>query len=98
MTKIVMKRGSWGFWTAEVDGENIDLHKLDQMTALLTALVKHAGIGIEFEISDGLEDRYYVVDETGELQPKKVGREVGVEMYREMVEDKMARLAKEGNE
>lgn len=31
-------------------------------------------------------------------EPRKVGREVGVEMYREMVEDKMARLAKEGNE
>lgn len=92
-----MKRGSWGLWSAEVDGEDIGVRKLDQMTVLLTALVNHTNVGIEFEITDGLEDRRYVVDETGELQSKKVGREVGVEMYHEMVEDKMARLAKEGN-
>ena len=68
MTKIVMKRGSWGLWSAEVDGEDIGVRKLDQMTVLLTALVKHAGIGIEFEITDGLEDRHYVVDADGELR------------------------------
>ena len=67
-TWIKMKRGSLGLWSAEVNSEDIGVRKLDQMTVLLQALVKHAGIGIEFEISDGLEDRYYVVDETGELR------------------------------
>jgi hypothetical protein len=57
-----------GLWTAEVDSEDIGVHKLDQMTVLLQALVKHTNVGIEFQISDGLEDRYYVVDETGELR------------------------------
>jgi len=69
MTKLVMRRGSWGLWTAEVDGEDIGVHKLDQVTVLLQALVKHAGIEVEFEICDGLlEDRRYVVDEDGELR------------------------------
>ena len=68
MTRIVMKRGSMGLWTAEVDGEDIGVHKLDQITVLLTALVKHTNVGIEYQITDGLEDRYYMVDETGELQ------------------------------
>ena len=67
-TWIVMKRGSLGLWGAEVDGEDIGVRKLDQMTVLLTALVKHTNVGIEFQISDGLEDRYYMVDETGELR------------------------------
>jgi len=67
-TWIKMKRGSMGLWTAEVDSEDIGVHKLDQMTVLLQALVKHTNVGIEFQISDGLEDRYYVVDETGELR------------------------------
>jgi len=65
---IVMKRGSLGLWSAEVDGEDIGVRKLDQMTVLLTAIVKHTNVGIEYQISDGLEDRYYMVDETGELR------------------------------
>jgi hypothetical protein len=68
MTKIVMKQGSWGSWSAEVDSEDIGVHKLDQMTVLLTALVKHTNVRVEYEITDGPEDRYYLVDETGELR------------------------------
>ena len=67
-TWIKMKRGSMGLWGAEVDGEDIGVRKLDQMTVLLTALVKHTNVRVEYEITDGPEDRYYVVDETGELQ------------------------------
>lgn len=67
-TWIKMKRGSMGLWSAEVDGEDIGVRKLDQMTVLLEALVKHTKVGIEYEITDGREDRYYVVDETGELR------------------------------
>jgi len=68
MTKIVMKQGSWGSWSAEVDGEDIGIHKLDQMIVIYTALVKHLGIEIEYNIFDGREERNYKVDETGELQ------------------------------
>ena len=67
-TWIKMKRGSMGLWTAEVDSEDIGVHKLDQMTVLLQALVKHTNVRVEYEITDGPEDRYYVVDETGELR------------------------------
>ena len=67
-TWIKMKRGSMGLWSAEVDSEDIGVRKLDQMTVLLEALVKHTNIRVEYEISNGLEDRYYVVDETGELR------------------------------
>ena len=68
MTKIVMKQGSWGSWSAEVDGEDIGIHKLDQMIVIYTALVKHLGIEIEYNIFDGREERNYKVDETGELR------------------------------
>jgi len=68
MTKIVMKQGSWGSWSAEVDGEDIGIHKMDQLTVIYTALVKHLGIEIEYNIFDGREERQYKVDETGELQ------------------------------
>ncbi len=68
MSKIVLKQGSWGSWSAEVDGEDIGIHKLDQQIVLLTALVKHLGIEIEYNIFDGREERNYKVDETGELR------------------------------
>jgi hypothetical protein len=32
------------------------------------AVVKHLGIDVEFELSDGRVDRQYKVDETGELR------------------------------
>jgi len=63
-----LKQGSWGSWSAEVDGEDIGIHKMDQITVLLTALVKHTSVDIEYEIFDGREERYYMVDETGELR------------------------------
>ena len=45
---------------------------------------------------DNLMDAAMAIDELKfRLQSKKVGREVGTEMYREMVEDKMARKARE---
>lgn len=68
MAKIKMKQGSWGSWSVEVDGEDIGIHKLDQQIVLLTALVKHLGIEIEYNIFDGREERNYKVDETGELR------------------------------
>lgn len=68
MSKIKMKQGSWGAWSAEVDGEDIGIHKLDQLTVIYTALVKHLGIEIEYNIFDGREERNYKVDETGELR------------------------------
>ncbi len=68
MTKIVMKQGSWGSWSAEVDGEDIGIHKLDQMIVIYTALVQRLGVEIEYKISDGREERHYKVDETGELR------------------------------
>lgn len=69
-TWIKMKRGSMGLWSAEVDSEDIGVRKLDQMTVLLEALVKHTNVRVEYEISNGLE------------------------MYRETIEDRMAKEAR----
>jgi hypothetical protein len=66
MSKVVIKKGSWGMYEAEIDGELTGYQDIDEHQVLRDALVR-LGAELEYEI-DG---RPFVVDRYGYLQRKK---------------------------